>query len=94
MTPMRLEPTFPWSQSSTLPQSYFAPQQFVNAHSCILFLTDKHCSASHIHNLKGIVIEVILFVAMFLGYNQYWPVGSMIFVELCLGAHKGSTGSG
>ena len=31
---------------------------------------------------------------MFLGYNQYWPVGSMVFVVLFPGAPESSTGSG
>ena len=30
-------------------------------------------------------------MAVFLGYNQYWPGG---FVVLCPGAPEGSTGSG
>ena len=34
---------------------------------------------------------VLLFVAVFLGYNQYW---SGEFVVLCPGAPEGSTGSG
>ena len=36
----------------------------------------------------------ILFVALFLVYNQYWPGRFMVFVVLCQGAPKGSTGSG
>ena len=36
-----------------------------------------------------------LFVAVFLGYNQYWPDGFVfVFVVLCPGAPEGSTGSG
>ena len=35
-----------------------------------------------------------LFVAMFLGYNQYWPDEFMVFVALSPGAPEGSTGSG
>ena len=31
-----------------------------------------------------------LFVAVFLGYNQYWPGGFMVFVVLCPGAPEGS----
>ena len=31
-----------------------------------------------------------MFVAVFFGYNQYWPDGLMVFVVLCPGAHKGS----
>ena len=31
--------------------------------------------------------------AVFLGYNQYWPGGSMFFVVLCPGAPEGSTDS-
>ena len=31
-----------------------------------------------------------LFVAVFLGYNQYWPGGFIIFVVLCPGAPEGS----
>ena len=32
----------------------------------------------------------ILFVAVFLGYNQYWPDEFMVFVVLCPGAPDGS----
>ena len=35
----------------------------------------------------------MLFVAVFLGYNQYWPGEFMVFVVLCPGAPEGSTGS-
>ena len=35
----------------------------------------------------------ILSVAVFLGYNQYWPGGLMVLWFLCPGAPKGSTGS-
>ena len=35
-----------------------------------------------------------LFVAVFLGFNQYWPGESMVFVVLRPGAPEGSTGSG
>ena len=35
-------------------------------------------------------IIYILFVALFLGYNQYWPDGLMVFVILCPGAPEGS----
>ena len=34
------------------------------------------------------------FVAAFLGYNQYWPGGFMVFVVLCPVASYGSTSSG
>ena len=37
---------------------------------------------------------ILLFVVMFLGYNQYWPDGFMFFVVLCPGTPEGSTGSG
>ena len=40
------------------------------------------------------VIKVLLFKAVFLGYNQYWSGGFMVFVVLCPGAPEGSTGSG
>ena len=36
----------------------------------------------------------MLFVAWFHGYNQYWLCEFMVFVVLCSGAPKGSTGSG
>ena len=35
----------------------------------------------------------IFFVAVFLRYNQYWPVGFMVFLVLCPGTPGGSTGS-
>ena len=35
-----------------------------------------------------------MFVAVFLGYNLYWPDGLMFFHVLCPGAPVGSTGSG
>ena len=31
-----------------------------------------------------------LFVAVLLGYNQYWPGGFMVFVVICPGAPEGS----
>ena len=31
-----------------------------------------------------------MLVAMFLGFNQYWPGGLMVLVVLCPGAPKGS----
>ena len=37
---------------------------------------------------------ILLFVAMFLGYNQFWPGGFMLFVVLCPVEPEGSTGSG
>ena len=39
-------------------------------------------------------ITFYLSVAVFLGYNQYWPGGFMVFVVLCPGAPEGATGSG
>ena len=33
----------------------------------------------------------MLFVAVFLGYNQYWPDEFMVYVVLCPGAPEGST---
>ena len=33
-------------------------------------------------------------MAVFLGYNQYWPDEFIFFVVLCPGAPEGSTGSG
>ena len=33
-------------------------------------------------------------MAVFLGYNQHWPGEFMVFVAICPGAPKGSTGSG
>ena len=35
----------------------------------------------------------LLFVAVFLGYNHYWPGEFIVFVVLCPGAPEGSTGS-
>ena len=35
-----------------------------------------------------------MFVAVFLGYNQYWPGGFMYFAVLCQRAPEGSTSSG
>ena len=37
---------------------------------------------------------IFIFVAVFLGYNQYWPGGFMVLWFLCPGAPEGSTGSG
>ena len=34
-----------------------------------------------------------MFVAVFLGYNNYWLRGLMIFVVLCPGTPEGSTSS-
>ena len=39
-------------------------------------------------------VTILLFVAVFLGYNQYSLGGLMAFVVLCPGAPEGSTGSG
>ena len=39
-------------------------------------------------------MQKVLFGALFLGYNQYWPGEFMVFVVLCPGAPEGSTGSG
>ena len=33
-------------------------------------------------------------MAVFLGYNQYWPGGFLLFVVLCPGAPEGSAGGG
>ena len=41
-----------------------------------------------------VLIYKKMFVAVFLGYNQYWPGGFMFFVVLCPGAPEGSTSSG
>ena len=60
---------------------------------------------SNLVNLKSLGLEGFFFfwgggggggcVALFLGYNQYWPGGSMcFFVVLCPGASEGSTSSG
>ena len=38
--------------------------------------------------------KLVLFLAMFLGYNQYWPGGFMGLWILCPGASGGSTDSG
>ena len=35
-----------------------------------------------------------MLLAVFLGYNQYWRGGFMVFVVLCPGAPEGSTSSG
>ena len=38
--------------------------------------------------------EMFLLVAVFIGYNQYWPGGCMVLWILCPGAPEGSTVSG
>ena len=47
------------------------------------------------HVTKGYsYLLTLLFVTVFLGYNQYWSGEFMVFVVLCPGAPEDSTGSG
>ena len=38
--------------------------------------------------------SMVIFVAVFIGYNQYWQGGFMVLCFLCPGTPEGSTGSG